>query len=247
MHPQSRVAEVLRLSEAGNTSTEIALTTGLPRSTVRAWRSGALPHSHNPRKGCTTCGGDPHNFSGLGSSYSYLLGLYLGDGSIASHPRGVYKLRITLDARYPRIIDECASAIAAVMPRNKVNTWPRRYGDVEVYSYSKAWPCLLPQHGRGPKHFRPIRLVSWQQAITDRSPEPFVRGLIHSDGCRFQNSGRNWSHPRYRFDNLSSDIRAIFCEACDRLGLHWTKSGRTIYVSRKADVARLDGFVGPKA
>jgi hypothetical protein len=31
------------------------------------------------------------------------------------------------------------------------------------------------------------------------------------------------------------------------MGLHWTASGaHTIYVSRKADVARLDEFVGPK-
>jgi hypothetical protein len=31
------------------------------------------------------------------------------------------------------------------------------------------------------------------------------------------------------------------------MGLHWTRSGsRTIYVSRKADVAKLDEFIGPK-
>lgn len=31
------------------------------------------------------------------------------------------------------------------------------------------------------------------------------------------------------------------------MGIHWTKSGeRMIYVSRKADVALLDTFIGPK-
>lgn len=31
------------------------------------------------------------------------------------------------------------------------------------------------------------------------------------------------------------------------MGIHWTTSGeRTIYVSRKDDVARLDQFIGPK-
>jgi hypothetical protein len=46
---------------------------------------------------------------------------------------------------------------------------------------------------------------------------------------------------------VSNDIRAIFCDACDLMGVHWTSSGkRTIYVSRKADVARLDTFIGPK-
>jgi hypothetical protein len=53
--------------------------------------------------------------------------------------------------------------------------------------------------------------------------------------------------PRYSFSNLSIDIKRIFCEACDQLGLHWTTAPpKSIYVSRKADVARLDEFVGPK-
>ncbi|MGE5282825.1 MAG: hypothetical protein ACM3N0_10985 [Chloroflexota bacterium] len=49
------------------------------------------------------------------------------------------------------------------------------------------------------------------------------------------------------FTNLTSDIKQIFCDACDRLDLHWTAAPpKSIYVSRKADVARLDEFVGPK-
>lgn len=62
------------------------------------------------------------------------------------------------------------------------------------------------------------------------------------------NTGRGgWRHPRYVFANISADIRRIFTDACDLLGLHWTAAGRNIYVSRKADVARMDEFIGPKA
>jgi hypothetical protein len=61
------------------------------------------------------------------------------------------------------------------------------------------------------------------------------------------NTGRNWKNPRYTFSNRSADIRRIFCEACDLFGVRWTEAPWTIYVSRKADVARLDAFVGPKA
>ncbi len=247
MHPASRVEEVLRLSKTGLTPTEIAEATGLPRSTIRAWRTGSRPRNHGAPPGCTACGGRKHEFAKQASPYGYLLGLYLGDGSIAKHPRGVYKLRITLDARYPGIIEECVTAMRDVMPANIVNTWTRPYRDVEVYSYSKAWPCLFPQHGAGPKHLRPIRLVAWQESIVDRFPQALVRGLIHSDGCRFMNTGRNWSHPRYRFDNSSSDIRGIFTDSCEKLGLRWTSSGRAVYVSRMADVAKLDDWVGPKA
>src|SRR5918996_4911880 len=56
---------------------------------------------------------------------------------------------------------------------------------------------------------------------------------------------RKWSYPRYAFSNLSPDIRQIFMDTCDLLGLRWTSSGRTVYVSRKADVEVLDSFVGP--
>ena len=79
-----------------------------------------------------------------------------------------------------------------------------------------------------------------------RHPEALLRGLIHSDGCRFINTGTNWRHPRYSFSNLSSDIRRLFCDGCDVLGIHWTVAPRTVYVSRKRDVARLDEFIGPK-
>jgi hypothetical protein len=88
-------------------------------------------------------------------------------------------------------------------------------------------------------------------APVERWPRDLLRGLIHSDGCRFQNTGRcNWSWPRYSFTNHSSDIRNIFCRACDQLGVHWTAADMAdksvIYVSRKADVAFFDEFIGPK-
>ena len=60
------------------------------------------------------------------------------------------------------------------------------------------------------------------------------------------NTGRNWAHPRYGFSNQSADIRAIFERACDMAGVHSTRSKHVVYVSRIADVAALDQFVGPK-
>jgi hypothetical protein len=68
------------------------------------------------------------------------------------------------------------------------------------------------------------------------------------------NTGRgDWRHPRYVFSNLSADITSIFCTACDKLRLRWTaafpkdeRRAVAIYVSRKDDVARMDGFIGAK-
>jgi hypothetical protein len=179
-------------------------------------------------------------------AYAYLLGLYLGDGYLAAHPKGVFRLRITLDEAYPEIIAECARAIEALLPGNKVRTFQRK-GCIEVRAYSKGWPCLFLQAGAGRKHDRPIVLASWQRFYAEEFARDLLRGLIHSDGCRFTNQGRDdWRSPRYSFSNRSPDIPRIFCDACDVLDLHWTAAPHTIYVSRKADVARMDEFIGPK-
>ena len=173
-------------------------------------------------------------------------------------------MRIFLDLKYPGVIDECEVAFTEVMPANKVSRLERSGsfadGDdpsnVEVSSFSKAWPCLYPQHGPGMKHTRRIWLADWQQDLAERWPEALLRGMIQSDGCRFINTGRGgWrGHPRYCFSNVSTDVTSIFCTACDRVGLRWTaafpsdeRKAVTIYVSRKDDVARMDEFIGPKA
>lgn len=216
--------------------------------------AGATPRTVGGASSCTRCRGPKHDLSPVADAYVYLLGLYLGDGCIATHPRGVYRLRIVLDARYPAIIDECCRAMRAVAPRNRIGVQSRGGGfatsapgsNVELSAYSKAWPCLIPQHGPGRKHNRLIALTTWQEQLVDEHPERLLRGLIHSDGCRFINTGRNWRHPRYSFSNRSRDILEIFCAACDRLALGWTRAPNTIYVSRVADVGRLDEFVGPK-
>lgn len=256
MHSGEVVANVLRLRDQGLNHCEISRRTGIPRATARDWANGKLPYSFRRKAAggpgtCSRCGANAHRFDELSSAYAYLLGLYLGDGCISAHPRGVFKLRIALDVKYPNIVDEATDAIRAVLPWNEPNQQltPKRY--VEVYSYSKSWPCLLPQHGAGRKHHRRIAVTEWQRALIDLAPELLLRGLIHSDGCRFTNTrgkSDNWSAGRYAFDNLSTDIRNIFCATCDRLALHWTAAGpSTIYVSRKADVAAMDRFIGPKS
>ena len=176
-----------------------------------------------------------------------MLGLYLGDGYVAAHARGVFRLRIFLDERYPDIIASCKAAIQSLVPDNTVAIIQRK-GCVEVAAYSKSWPCLLPQAGPGRKHARRIVLAPWQRFFAEEYARDLLRGLIHSDGCRFVNAGRNgWRAPRYTFHNRSDDIRRIFCAVCDVLALRWTRSGPyTVYVSRKADVARMDEFIGPK-
>jgi hypothetical protein len=50
------------------------------------------------------------------------------------------------------------------------------------------------------------------------------------------------------FTNVSNDIREIFTNALDLLGVHWTRTtARDISVARRRDVAFLDTFIGAKS
>lgn len=235
---------VRKLIATGMNDCAVARLTGIPRRTVRDWRCRPQVRSRVPA-GSGECGVG-HNFAALPAApYSYLFGMYLGDGCI-SRSRRVWRLRIVLDAKYPAIIERCCQAIGMLMPGQRAGI-VKRVGCVAVSLYSKHWPCLFPQHGPGVKHKRPIALEPWQQALVDQATEEFVLGLIHSDGCRVVANDRGVMSIRYHFSNRSEDIIGLFTAALDTLGIHWTRSTKYIVsIYRKADTARLDEFVGPK-
>lgn len=216
-----------------------------------AGRDGRDEHDGRIKRDCPRCFSTPLDCR----SYAYLLGLYLGDGCISpvGDPRkNVWAMRIACANAWPGLIELCVKAVRAVRPANKVRII-RKVGCVEVDSHSKHWPCLFPQHGAGRKHERAITLAGWQKEIVDRYAQEFLRGLIHSDGCRFVNrvrrplkDGDRWyEYPRYNFTNVSVDIQRLFTDALDRLGIAWKQMNATdISVARREAVARLDEFVG---
>jgi hypothetical protein len=227
----------------GNT-TRMARMTGIPRSTIRDWiKPDPRRRRSRPRPSA------PDMIAGLPTpEYSYLLGIYLGDGTISASRRGVYRLRIVMDICYPRIITECVTATRAVMPRNRVHVQRLRFKAVEIGCSSKSWPILFPQHGPGPKHLRPIELAGWQREIVTRHPKEFVRGLIHSDGCRVLNHVNGKAYPRYFFNQVSDDIRNLFCAACRMIGVEYRLNRwDSVSIARAPSVAILDSFIGPKS
>jgi hypothetical protein len=244
MHSPDEVALVLQLLDQGLNHCEIARRTGINRGTVRDWAAGRTPRFDRRSATCLVCRCEPLALPQ--APYTYLLGLYLGDGYIASHARGVYRLRICCADAYPDLIRRCEKAMAEVLPTNKVSRVPHQ-GCTEVAAFSKHWPCLFPQHGPGRKHTRRIELADWQQALVDLNPRPLLAGLLHSDGCRVLNWVNGTPYPRYHFTNVSADIRAIFGGACDALGIAWRPhNDNSLSVARRGSVALLDEFVGPK-
>ena len=238
------------LLSCGFSAAEVAGELDLPVATVGRWRAGGTAAFGPPV--AVLPWRPPHPLT-----YAYLLGVYLGDGHITVRPGGRCWLRVSLDGAYPDIVDEVVVAIGLATLGRASQVYAGSGSRVRTVQCAwKGWPEALPQHGPGRKHDRPIVLEEWQRDVVEAHPGAFVRGLIHSDGCRTVNrfrtrlpSGRvaEYAYPRYFFSNLSADIRRLFCDACDRLGVRWTQSNsRNISISHRASVAVLEEVVGPK-
>ncbi|MGP3954226.1 helix-turn-helix domain-containing protein [Streptomyces sp. 7N604] len=259
MHDLEIRTRAVSLIRAGQKNADVARQLNVPPGTVGYWlhldraKNGTLPG--RPKRPCPRCDGRELDEA----AYSYLLGLYLGDGHIIQYSEHrVPSLMITCAESWPGLIDECEKAMRAVFPDNSV-CHARKTGCRNVKVYSQHLWCLFPQHGEGRKHERPIALETWQQRIVDAHPWAFIRGLIHSDGCRITNwtvrivggERKRYEYPRYFFTNKSEDILQLFADALDKVGVEWkvTRRGKdpfNISVAKRASVALMDSHVGPK-
>ncbi|MGV9254681.1 transcriptional regulator [Streptomyces sp. NPDC003697] len=250
MYDLSTRKRALSLVAQGRSLNSVSRETGISRAAIRSWQDRLEPL---PRMAPLDPGPPSDD-----RAYAYLLGLYLGDGCISPHPRSGYYLRIACADTWPGLMRLCREAITDVRPGVGVYTLQKQ-GCAMVTSYSPHWPRLFPQHGPGRKHERRIVLESWQQEIVDAHPWDFVRGLIHSDGCRITNwttrlvggERKRYEYPRYFFTNVSEDIRRLCTDTLEKLGVEWTHCARNgnpynISVARRASVALMDAHVGPK-
>ncbi|WP_314172819.1 transcriptional regulator [Streptomyces winkii] len=247
--------QVLALVEQGHSLNSVSKQTGISGAAIRSWQTRLTPLTGDPVR-CVRCSAPPGPPADA-ANYAYLLGLYLGDGCVSRLAR-TYSLRIACSDAWPGLIEECVRAVKAIRPHNKVFR-VQAQGCVAVSAYNPHWPCLFPQHGPGRKHERRIELRGWQQETVDAHPWQFIRGLVHSDGCRITNwttrtvGGRRkrYEYPRYFFTNRSDDIRGIFTDTLRRVGVEWTTLARgsdplNISIARRASVALMDAHVGPK-
>jgi hypothetical protein len=226
----------------------VADRTGVSRNTVMRWRRDGFPQLSAPAD----------HWSPAGEHYSYLLGIYLGDGSISFPGRcKTPRLDVACDSRYRAVVSHITNALGRVFPQALVRT--DHVPNSHCLHLRITDPSLIgafPQHGPGKKHERKIELAEWQRVLTHRYPEALIRGLIHSDGSRCINrfktelpSGRvsAYEYVRYFFTNYSADIRQIFREHCELLGIRCTQSNsRNLSISDQGSVAILERIVGPK-
>jgi hypothetical protein len=188
----------------------------------------------------------------MAEDYAELLGLYLGDGCISEGARTT-RLRIALDAKYPKIIHEAAQLLERSFPFNPVGLVSAHGGTMFFVSvYSIHLPCLFPQHDVGMKHRRRIDLEPWQIELLDAAPWAFVRGCIRSDGCAFVNRTGPYEYLSYDFSNMSPDIVNLFVRTCQAIGVSTrvTRNRRGLFrvrINRRGSVERMVAHVGLKS
>lgn len=260
MHAPELRHKAVALIRSGVSNAEVSRRLGLPVGTVSYWihvdrvKCGEAAR-RRPSLVCPRCDGRVLDRA----AYAYLLGLYLGDGYISHYAKHrTPSLQISCDDVYPGLIEDVEATLRRVFPHNSPCR-VRGKGCHHVKVYSRHADCLFPQHGPGKKHERPIVLEPWQREIVDAHPWEFIRGLVHSDGCRITNwttrvvggVRKRYEYPRYFFTNVSADIRRLYCDALDRVGVEWkvTRRGGRPYnmsVAREESVALMDLHVGAK-
>lgn len=255
VRPQSTVDSALRASDEGMADAENAALHGVAIKTIRRWRRlyqrQGLPRGQGHlAPPCPRCDGAPIDEV----AYAELLGWYLGDGHITEGRRRVFELHIVNDQKYVADNLRLQGLMRRVKPGGRPHTRLVPGAVITTIGW-KHWPCLFPEHGPGRKHERRIELEDWQEAIVERHPGAFLRGLFHSDGCRVNNwatktvkgERKRYEYPRWEFANNSDEIRSLCTWALDVVGIRWRPTNwKTIAVSRRGAVAHLDKLIGPK-
>jgi hypothetical protein len=125
-----------------------------------------------------------------GALLAYVTGVALGDGNL-SNPNGrATRLRITCDARYPRLASKIMRSIRRLLPANKVSVVRRPEKSwFDISCYSNHWEVLLGwKVGKGPKIDQRIQVPIWIKE-NRRFTICCLRGLLETDGSVYWDRG----------------------------------------------------------
>ncbi len=175
---------------------------------------------------------------------AYVVGVALGDGNL-SNPNGrATRLRVTCDAKYPRIIQDISAALRVLFPENKVSLIPKGTGAFDISVYSNRLDKFIPwQTGEGSKAKQQARVPEWIRNDAHYS-RACLRGLIQTDGCLYTDRG----YPMVNFVNITYPLAKDTYDMLVTLGyrpnfirfpLNNGRSKYTVRIARKAEATRL--------
>lgn len=259
MRTQEEYDAIFELHDKGLNKCQISRELNIPRSTIKTiiQNRGVEKVAKLPILKISDPSGKHYGFESRRpyqvvdpKAYSYILGQYLGDGYInKTNHNNCYKLRIFTNSRDTELIQTIVQNLQAVFSKNKIGIYKQKHANcVEVYMYSNQLPDLFPQHGPDRKHTRPIILSEEQRIVLDTYPWEFLKGLIHSDGCRYKGMGLI----QYNFCNKSKDIINLFCEYLEKCGVQYTQHYKSktdshiVSIYKRTEVAKLEEHIGKR-
>lgn len=230
MKTNEEYQKVCELFSLGYNKSQISKMLNLDRGTVRKWLNDKPNHLKTPSL-----------FERVklnSKTYSYILGLYLGDGYINKTDRA-YRLRISLDKKYNILNQYANDKLKELFITNSVfivdnDTW------IDLSVYNKNLPMIFPQIGIGKKHNRPIILSDWQIELIDWCE--LMKGLFHSDGTYYISNGLDY----YQFKNSSKHILEIFKMCCDKNEIKYTFGNDVIRIYTRRSVNKMKKLIGTK-
>lgn len=148
-------------------------------------------------------------------SLAYIIGVALGDGNL-SNPNGrATRLRVTCDARYPRLAECIVSTLKEVFPKNRVSMvytpLKSTYFNISVYS-NKLNEYMPWKVGCGLKLYQRARVPLWIRKQKKYS-KPCLRGLLQTDGSIYQDRG-------YLMINFTNHVKELADDVLSMLELH---------------------------
>ena len=166
-HPADLRQRATDLRRAGQPDSAVAAELGIPRSTVRDWR--LAPPAPAPSVACHRCWGRARPVTFSAPDYAEALGLYLGDGHILRVGRS-YRLRVSLDVRYPMIVAETEALLGGCSSRTVADesseTAARRRSSPSI-----TGTCHASSRSTDPDEARAIdRLEPWQHTLRQAAP-----------------------------------------------------------------------------
>src|SRR5690606_28888781 len=103
----SDLRAALAALRSGRSISAVSRATGVSRAALRSWRDGTRGARTSGCPRCASVPGPPEPQA----AYAYLLGQYLGDGTLSRGRGNVWSLRIACADSYPLIMAECAGAV----------------------------------------------------------------------------------------------------------------------------------------
>lgn len=249
MIDQDKFSEILEFVKS-NTYADASKKYGIPYTTIKNWVTrGSVPNSIKLHTLRTSADVDPIHLieKTLGYKlYSYLLGAYLGDGWIVKQPTQIKffickdRSRQTLLRFWERILSKIGT----------VDTFHRKTNcDVLKICLGLEYLKIFPQAGDGRKHFRDVKLTSWQTDIIDY--KFLLLGLFHTDGSCYKPTPTS-TKLVYEFSNASMDIIEIYKTCLEKLQIGFSeyiiprKTPTKRIASRLANADMLFSLIGTK-